>query len=453
MGVPTGDKKPDELICNVLSYFPAQTSDAVMYFLENSEYYELRTNVYGYSDDHTRFALLAKGCLEWLLHQHNLIERGKEAWWPDIVHCHDWHTALFIDLARRDPRYASALRKVAIVLSVHNFRYQGVRDFRFLQPEDKDTGENPVAPLLSDDLRKQNALLRGLIYSDAVMTVSPTHAIEVLTPEYSEGLQDTLLNIRGKLDGILNGLDLEEFNPATDPRIKRRYNSATFVKGKRENKLHLQQQFNLPEDPEAFVVSFIGRLAQQKGIDLILDAIPHVIKENPKTQLVVLGGGEDKYRQWLHKLQQEFPENVGIFLNTDFCLPPRILAGSDLTLMPSMFEPGGIVALEAQRFGSVPLVRRTGGLRDIVTRFNPVTGRGNGFLFTEKTPWALFGAIIEAMTIYRQPKLWETLVHNAMEYRMTWDIAAEKYEDWYVGVSNHRKRALRQPSNHPLVHV
>ena len=456
LAVPTGETKKEkakELICNVLSYKPEQKHDAGMYFLENREYYELRANVYGYADDHTRFALLAKGCLEWLLNQYAEKKKGKPVWWPDVIHCHDWHTALFIDMARRDPRYRSMLRKTPIVLSVHNFKYQGVRDFRFLREEEKDDIKEPVASLLDDRLRNQNALKRGLIYSDAVMTVSPTHAIEVLTPEYSEGLLDTLLDIRGKLNGILNGLDLEEFNPNTDPTIKRRYSSANFIKAREANKLHLQQEFNLPENPDAFLLSFIGRLTQQKGVDLILEAVPHLIKEFPEIQLVLLGTGEEKYRKGCYELQQNFPKNVGIFLYSDFRLPKRIFSGSDLTLLPSMFEPGGIVALEALRFGSVPLVRRTGGLRDIVTRFDPVKGKGNGFLFTEKTPWALFAGVVEAYSIHRQPKLWHQLVKNALDYRMTWDDAAEEYEDWYVGVGKQRNRALRRPSRNPLFHV
>jgi starch synthase len=455
MAVPTngGSGHPKELICNVLSYKPGQKHDAQMFFLENREYYELRANVYGYGDDHTRFALLAKGCLEFLRNQYAEKKRGKEVWLPDVIHCHDWHTALFIDMARRDPRYRAMLQQVPVVLSVHNFKYQGVRDFRYLRDKEKDDVSKPVAPLLADKLRNQNALKRGLIYADAVMTVSPTHAIEVMTPEYAEGLQDTLLEIRGKMNGILNGLDLEEFNPNTDPSIKRRYSSKTFAKARTANKLHLQQEFGLPENPDAFLLSFVGRLTPQKGVDLILEAMPHLIKEHPEIQLVLLGTGEDKYRKGCVELQQAFPKNVGIFLHSDFRLPKRIFSGSDLTLLPSMFEPGGIVALEALRFGSVPLVRRTGGLRDIVTRFDPVKGKGNGFLFTEKTPWALFAGVVEALTVHRQPKLWNQLVKNALDYRMTWDMAAEEYEEWYLGTKKLRRRATKRPARNPIYHV
>lgn len=441
--VPVGKGK-DALICNVLRYRPRHRSDAQIYFLENREYYELRENVFGYADDHTRFALLSKGCLEWLLHQIELKKSKKTAWLPDVIHCHDWHTCYFLEMARKDPRYKAALSRIPIILSVHNFKYQGMRDFRFLPEKDKDTGDKPLAPLVSDELKGQNALLRGLLYADAVSTVSPTHAIEVLTPEYAEGLLDVLITIRSKLTGILNGLDLEEFNPATDTTIKRRYSKKAFLKARRTNKIHLQREFSLPEDPDAPIFGFVGRLAQQKGIDLIIDTIPRVIAERPDVQFVILGTGEEKYRSALNKLHEEHPDNVGLFLFSDFKLPRKLFAGTDVMLMPSMFEPGGIVALEALRYGSVPIVRKTGGLRDIVQHFDPDTRKGNGFLFENKTPWALYGVIIEALTLYRQSTVWERLVKNALKTERTWDDAAVEYDDLYHRTLLERRRILRR---------
>lgn len=450
MPVPTGKRK-ESLICNVLRYKPRQKNDATIYFLENREYYELRANVFGYSDDHTRFALLSKGCLEWLLRQHQKKRDGEDVWWPDIIHCHDWHTAYFIEMARKDPRYRNILRKTPVVLSVHNFRFQGNMDFRYLREKEKDRLKKPLASLRSDKLRKQNALKRGMHYADAVSTVSPTHAVEVLTPEYSEGLLDSLLKIRGKLTGILNGLDFQEFNPATDPLIKRRYNSKGFIKARAINKKSLQKEFSLPEDPDATVIGFVGRLAAQKGIDLIIEVIPHLLRERDDVQFIILGAGDEKYRKELSRLKEEFPDKIGLFLFTDFRLPRKLFSGTDLMLMPSVFEPGGIVALEALRYGSVPIVRKTGGLRDTVQHFDSSTGEGNGFHFNKKTAWSLYGVIIEAITIHENTRVWEKLVRNALETRVTWDEAAVEYEDWYKRTVLDRKRYIKRRQRGGLV--
>lgn len=443
MEVPVNGKKEGSLICNVLSA-KARKNDAFVYFLENQEYYELRENVFGYMDDHTRFALLTKGCLEWLLLQNKRIRAGeRDVWFPEVIHCHDWHTSYFIEMARKDRRYCSMLKQVAVVLTVHNFKYQGVKDFKYAREEEKDWGDKPLEPIKSDKLKNQNALLRGLLYADLVTTVSPTHAVEVLTPEYSEGLGDVLAKVRGKLSGILNGLDVTEFNPATDPIIKKHYSVSTHSKAHAVNKKDLQREFQLPKDPDIPVLGYVGRMTGQKGVDLILEVLPRILEERDDMQFIFLGSGDEKYRKELNRLKEEYPDNIGLFLYSDFRLPRKIFAGADMVLMPSMFEPGGIVALEALRFGAVPIVRETGGLSDIIEDFDPETGEGNGFSFRRKTAWALFGVIIEAVTLYHQPALWKKLVRNAMTSVVTWDDAAEEYDEWYERAINERKRYLK----------
>ncbi|KPJ85476.1 hypothetical protein AMJ57_03010 [Parcubacteria bacterium SG8_24] len=451
LAVPVNGPRSEKLICNVLKLAP-RGNDATIYFLENREYYELRANVFGYKDDHTRFALLAKGCLEWLRTQREKIKSGKkDIWWPDVIHCHDWHTAYLVEMARKDRRYRTLLKDVPVVLTVHNFKYQGVKDFRYLREEEKDDGSSPLEPLKSDKLRDQNALLRGLLCADAITTVSPTHALEVLTPEYSEGLLDVLTRVRGKLSGILNGLDLDEFDPAADPIIKKQYTSASFESARVINKKDLQREFGLPQDPEAAVMAFVGRLTSQKGIELIIDAMPHLLEEREDVQLIVLGGGDERFRKGLDELRSRFPDNVGLFLHADFKLPRKIFAGADIILMPSMFEPGGIVALESLRFGAIPIVRRTGGLSDIIEDFNPVTLEGNGFSFQEKSPWSLYGVIIESLTLHSQPQVWRRLVRNAIRSVVTWDDAAAEYDDWYDRTIRERVRVLKQKKRGGLV--
>lgn len=422
----------ESIICNIKSY-PKTQRTSYTYFLENREYYELRANMYGYKDDHIRFALLSKGCLEWLL--------DKRGWTPDVIHCNDWHTGYFIELARQSKRYSDVLSKIPVVYTVHNFHYQGNYDFRYGSHEKHDTGQNPLASLLSPKLQMQNALLRGILYADAVNTVSPTYAIESQTPEYGGGLETVLQNVRGKLVGILNGLDTKEFNPETDPIIYKKYSLSNFTLSRRENKRDLQRLFLLEENPESFLFAISGRLSSQKGWDLLLEVLPHVFATRKDVQLIILGSGDERYRDLIMNLQKLYPSRIGLHLRSDFRLPRKIFSGADSILMPSRFEPGGIVALEALRYGCVPLVRRTGGLNDIIADFNPDTKIGNGFSFTNNDPWELFTAIIEAVTLYKLPRLWEKLVHNCMSYDFSWKYSALIYENLYTNVLEVRRRA------------
>ncbi|HVZ66968.1 MAG TPA: glycogen/starch synthase [Patescibacteria group bacterium] len=428
--------KPLFINCSVSSYSKAKAPKA--YFLENKEYFTLRAHVFGYKDDHVRFALLSKGCLEWLL---KLKEDNDDDWWPDVIHTNDWHTGYFVDLARNDKRYKSLLNKTPITFTVHNFYFQGNINFRYLAPKDRDTGVAPLAALNSTKLLKQNALLRGIINADEVNTVSPSHAIEVLTPEYAEGLEKTLNKVRGKITGILNGLDTKEFNPMTDPIIKNNYNLKNFVTARQKNKLLLQKEFTLSQNPKRPLIAVCGRISAQKGWDLILKMLPKLLLERPDVQVLVMGQGDERFQNELSIIQRDFSEQLSLHLQTDFRLPRRINAGADMVLIPSIFEPGGIVALEAMRYGAIPIVRRTGGLNDIVTEFNPNTGEGNGFSFKNKSSWSLYGAIITALTIYGQPKLWTRLVSNALSSDFSWEHAAREYEVWYKGVIEERKRA------------
>lgn len=430
------------LQCNVKRYMDKKKSIHA-YFLENREYYELRANVFGYLDDHIRFSLLSKGCLEWLLQRKKEADKetGDKQWWPDVIHCNDWHTAYVIEMARKDRRYQQLFAKTSIVLTVHNFAFQGNYDYRFAAKEDKDDGTKPLEPILSPGLQKQNALLRGLLNADAVNTVSPSHAVEILTPEYAEGLETYLHKIRSKLTGILNGIDVDEFDPSNDPIIKKQFTEKNFMKARRENKMDLQKRFLLPVDPERPLLAFSGRLSSQKGLDLLIQAIEPLFAHRPDVQLIVLGGGDDRYRNKLTELQKLYPEQLALHLQPDFRLPRKIFAGSDIFLVPSFFEPGGIVALEALRYGTVPLVRRTGGLGDIIDEFDPEKGKGNGFCFVKKDPWALFAVIIEALTLYKQQSVWKKLVLNCLQCDFSWVKAAKHYDIWYKHVIEERRRA------------
>jgi len=425
--VPLGnDPGNTDLICNIKRH--SSTTNVTTYFLENREYYELRANVFGYKDDHVRFMLLCKGCLEWLL-----LQKEKGEWWPNIIHCNDWHTAYLIELARRVPRYKKIFSEIKIVLTVHNFVYQGNYDFKYCSTDERDDGKDELMGLMEPGMQKQNALLRGVLYADAISTVSPTHAKEVLTEEYGEGLATTLQKRQTRLVGILNGLDTATFDPSRDPLLKSHFTATNFGTRRGDNKRELQKLFNLPVDPEVFLVGYVGRLAQQKGVDLIIETLPHLLDEHSDLQIVILGGGDERYRKDLARLQERYPLQIGLHLLPNFKMPHKLFAGTDAVLLPSMFEPGGIVALEALRYGSVPIVRRTGGLNDIVKDFSP-SGEGNGFSFIKRDAWALYGVVITAMTVYRNKPLWKTLVKNCLELDFSWDYAAKQYQKWYSRV-------------------
>jgi starch synthase len=262
----------------------------------------------------------------------------------------------------------------------------------------------------------------------------------VLTPQYGAGLEETLQGMRGKLAGILNGLDTKEFNPETDPIIHQKYSLSSFPTQRPENKRDLQRLFFLEENPDNPLFAISGILSQQKGWDLLLQVLPHLFSWRKDVQLIVLGSGDDRYRDQLLKLQKLYPKQIGLHLRSDFRLPRKLFAGVDSILMPSTFEPGGIVALEALRYGAVPLVRRTGGLNDIVVDFDPVTKKGNGFSFRKNDPWELFAAIVETLTIFEQPLLWKKLIHNCMSYDFSWKYSALRYENLYKNVLEERRR-------------
>ncbi len=443
----------ESLLCNI-KFYPKTRITVPTYFLENREYYELRANIYGYKDDHIRFALLAKGCLEWLLFMEGLIaKKDKRGWLPDVINCNDWHTGYFIELARQSKRYSDLLKKIPIVFTIHNFLFQGNYDFRYGNHKEHDTGATVFASLLSPKLQKQNPMLRGILYADAVNTVSPTHAVEAQTPQYGAGLEDVLQGVRGKLIGILNGLDTKEFSPETDPIIHKKYSISTFLTGRHENKLDIQRIFSLEENPNNPLLAISGRLAQQKGWDVLLKVLPHLFAQRKDVQLIVLGSGEEQYRDQVIKLAKLYPKQIGLHLRSDFRLPRKLFSAADIMLMPSMYEPGGIVALEALRYGAVPLVRRTGGLNDIIVDFDPISKVGNGFSFENNDPWDLFAALIEALSIYKQPHLWKKLVHNGMSNDFSWKYSARLYEELYKNVLEVRRRAtgiMPHPAYEPI---
>lgn len=429
--------QPEFIDCTLREY---RSKKPIVYFLENREYYTLRENVFGYADDHQRFYLMSKACLEWLV-----LQSKSKGWMPDVIHAHDWHAGYFVELARTDKRYKKILKQIPILYTVHNFHYQGNMDFAYLPPQERDKVKFKLKPMLDEKLLYQNALLRGILHADWINTVSPSHAVEVLTPEYGEGLESFLLKRRGVLSGIINGLDYDTFNPEKDPLIEHNYGGSSMEK-RVANKHALQREFGLEITDKRPLLAFSGRLTQQKGVHLILDILEHLITEIG-IQFVILGGGEQQLAVDFFKLSQKYPKQVGAHLYPNFKLPRKIFAGADAILMPSIFEPGGIVALEAMRYGCVPIVRRTGGLADVITDFDPQTKKGNGFSFTSMDGMSLLIACIRALETYKNKRLWKTLIANTMNEDFSWDFSMREYVKLYKKVTLLRRQSTRPNPN------
>ncbi len=420
-GAPKKGKLPSELICNV-KYRSLDEFYAPTYFLENREYYELRANVYGYSDEHTRFALLSYGALEWILQSK---KAGK--WVPEVIHANDWHAGYLVEAIKRNPRYKKELGSVKVIYTIHNFRHQGNINFRYADKQDD--GKKELLPMLDPKMRLQNPMLRGIINADLINTVSKKHAQEVQTKEYGEGLDEVLRKYAYKLSGIANGIDTLEMNPETDKNIVSQFNIKQ-IQARAVNKTALQKYFKLPVAKDVPIFGYIGRLAPQKGIEIILQVLEH-IESLPKSQFIFLGSGAENYYEEIKKMCERYPTRVAAFLQRDFVIPRKIFAGADFLLVPSLFEPGGIVAMEALRYGCIPVVANTGGLSETVQAFDINTGAGNGFLHEPKDTWSFYTSLIEALTVFRHNESWQSLVKNALACDFSWDKTAQKYIELY----------------------
>ncbi len=435
--VPTGNEKRPFLTCNVKLHL--SPSGLPVYFLENREYYELRANVYGYSDDSTRWALLSRGCIEFL--------RQNEEWIPDVVHANDWHTGHIPNWLRTDYDKDVRLFKIATVFTIHNLQYHGNFDHRHVPELQRDDGRSAIADFFSERLRWQDFLRRAIIYSEVVNTVSKTYAKEILRPEFGEGLEKLLLEVRTKLFGILNGIDYQEYNPATDKLLKVNYDLNSLDK-RSANKLALQEEFDLPLDKEIPVLGYVGRIDGQKGLDLLARVLRPLLKDF-KIQFVIVGGGDGGLMDLFRKLQEDFPEQVGAHLMYDPSLPRLVFSGADLMLYPSRWEPCGLVPMEAMRYGAIPIVRATGGLKDTVEQFDPATNTGNGFVFQDFNGWSLFAQIVRALETYRQKKIWRSLQKRAMSANNSWEARAQEYVDLYLKAIHFRKKKLVETERWP----
>jgi starch synthase len=433
-GETPGSLHPQKLICNVNTLVKTRKGDPPIYFLENMEYYEKRANVYNYSDDHIRFGLLSRGALEFI---------RKEEFVPNLIHCNDWHTAYLIDYLRNSYSNNPLLKNTATLFSIHNL-YQGMFDFEHASEMDFDDGKSKLAPFFTERFYKQNSLKRGVIYADLVNTVSETYSREILSEEYGGRLHNLFKELRGKLSGALNGLDYNDFDPRTDRILKKNFGLANLDK-RVENKIDLQREFNLEVSPQTPILAISGRLDAQKGLELVMDTIEFILNEFD-VQFIALGAGDDRYLDFLQKLEKKYPRRVGTHLMKNFTLPRKIFAGADIILIPSQYEPGGIVALEAMRYGCIPVVRETGGLADSVKDFNLAAEKGTGFIFKKFSKMSFLTAVVRALETYKNQKIWKKIVRQAMKEDFSWDHTASQYLSLYQRAIETRKEALENKS-------
>ena len=382
-----------------------------------------RDGLYGeggqdYPDNAERFAFFCRAALEWLR-----AEREP----PDVLHVHEWQAALAPAFLRATAALYPELGRLRTVLTLHNLAFQG----RF--PADHwhvlNLDARYFVPEFLEFYGEINFLKAGMVFADALTTVSPRYAAEIQTPAFGEGL-DGVLRARGAaLRGILNGIDDAVWDPATDPHLPARYRAGDLA-GKARCKRALQAELGLDVGDDAPLLGVVSRLAEQKGFDLLAEALPRVLAISD-AQLAVLGSGDERYERWVRELEGRFPGRVGARVGFDEGLAHRIEAGADVFLMPSRFEPCGLNQLYSLRYGTVPLVHATGGLDDSVAEFDPATGSGTGFKFTPYTPDAFLAALERALRTHRDPALWARLVANGMAQDFSWSRAAAEYRALY----------------------
>ncbi len=386
------------------------------YFLDN-EYYFKRHGSYGFFDDGERFAFFSRAVLEALPYLNVK---------PDIIHCHDWQTGPISVLLKAHYKNHPFYQKIKTIFTIHNLRYQGVYP-KVVLSELLDLSDLYFQMDGLEFYGNVSYLKAGLAFSDCLTTVSPSYAEEIQTAYYGENLDGFLRKRRDQLYGIVNGIDIEVYNPATDEYIDQPYSE---IEGKEENKIHLQQALELPVDKDIPILSMVTRLVDQKGIDLILHVFHEMMGLN--VQFVLLGTGEERYEEIFRNLEEQYPEKVSILTYFDEAVARKIYAGSDLFLMPSQFEPCGIGQLLAFRYGTIPIVRETGGLRDTVIPYNEFTNEGNGFSFTNYSAHDMLYTIERAVWFYRfQPNKWRELVAQAMNLDFSWGASSLEYKKLY----------------------
>ncbi len=404
----------------------AEVDGIQYYFIDNEHYF---TDFRPYGDNALfeieKFAFFSKALLSAL----PLLDFR-----PDLIHCHDWQTGLVPVYLKERFAGNEFFQGIKTVMTIHNLKFQGrwgIDDVKSI------TGLSDYY-FTSDKLEfyeDANLLKGGIVFADAVTTVSNTYAEEIKTEQYGEGLHGLMYEKCNQLRGIVNGIDYEEFNPETDPYIVNKYNAGNFRKEKIKNKRALQKQLNLKEDDKKMLIGIVSRLTDQKGFDLIDYMMEELCQDD--IQLVVLGTGEERYENMFRHYDWKYSDRVSANIFYSEELSHRIYAGCDAFLMPSLFEPCGLSQLMSLRYGTVPIVRETGGLKDTVEPYNEYEGTGTGFSFTNYNAHEMLNTIRYAESVYYEKKReWNKIIDRGMAADFSWDVSANKYQemyDWLIG--------------------
>ena len=398
-------------------------------FIRKDAYYD-RDQLYGtpngdFEDNAERFTFFSRALVEAAL----ALDVN-----PDIIHCNDWQTGLVPVYLKTLYRNSCSLKQAASIFTIHNIGYQGL--FWHYDMQLTNLGWELFTPQTLEFYGKINFLKAGIVFADAVTTVSRKYMEEVQTPEFGAGLDGVLRDRRGDLYGILNGVDYDEWSPLKDSFIRERYGPADLER-KRVCKADLQREFGLAVTEDIPLIGMISRLDEQKGFDLIAAIMDRLMELGP--QCVLLGTGKEKFHLLLENLQKKYPQQLGVKIVFDNVLAHKVEAGADMFLMPSRYEPCGLNQIYSLKYGTVPIVRATGGLDDTIEDFDPRSGAGNGFKFRDYAPSCLLEAIKRALQAYRDRPLWEGLMVRGMSADFSWERSASEYLKVYQATIDKKK--------------
>ncbi|WP_066291999.1 glycogen synthase GlgA [Bacillus sp. FJAT-29937] len=392
--------------------------EGITYYFVDNEYYFFRENLYGYFDDGERFAYFNRAVLDCL---------GLIDFFPDIIHCHDWHTGMILFLLKSQYQAIESYKDIRTVFTIHNLKFQGVMPREALQ--DLFGLSNQYFHIDHLEFYGQISFMKGaIVAADKITTVSPTYKQEIQMEHYGERLHGLLLKRKNDLEGIINGIDAALYDPKNDPCLLERYNLEA-IERKQENKRYIQEKFGLPTHMNTPIVAMITRLTEQKGLDLVRGVFQELMSEN--IQMIILGTGDAQFEQFFREMEWAYPEKCRAYIGFDEELAHQLYAGADLFLMPSKFEPCGLGQMIAMKYGAIPVVRETGGLNDTVQSFNELTGEGNGFTFSHFNAHDMLFTVQKALRFYRNELYWKNIVRNAMTADFSWAQSAEKYNDLY----------------------
>ena len=396
-------------------------SGVLFYFIDQPYYFD-RSGLYGYYDDGERFSFFAQAALE-------IIE--KIDFIPDVLHLHDWHTALIPMYLKDFYQTQGRLEKLKTIFTIHNLAYQG--NFSPEMIEDVlGLGWDYFTEEKLEFHGSVNMMKGGILYADAVTTVSETYALEIQSPERGEGLHNILKENSIKLCGIVNGIDYESYNPNKDTALCARYQEGAAGEWRAKNKKWLWEKFKFSGSPNSPLIGMVSRIAKEKGFDLVCEAMPDIIASGAK--LIILGVGDQKYEERLRQIAEENPGSLVVVTEFNDQLARNIYGGSDIFFMPSVFEPCGISQMIAMRYGSIPFVRKTGGLKDTVIPYDKATGTGTGFSFDDLSRLDCLAAYKEVLATYQDKKAWGDLIEQAMAKDFSWSESVKKYADLYQRV-------------------